>query len=225
MHRSMPRSMHTRLATAPLAFALVCTTALAQEGQGEPAPAAKDEPTVLAVGDTVPKDVQLTDTDGKPFSFEQARGKVVAIHFWSTTCPWEKAAEPKLMKLASDFAERDVVVVAINANRGEIGEPPAPDAFAAEDEDARPYPELRKKAGQVKFNHRILIDHGGEVARLLAAKSTPHCFVIDKKGVLVYSGALDDNGRGEVKQQYVRDAVEAALAGREVETSTTRPYG
>jgi thiol-disulfide isomerase/thioredoxin len=202
--------------------------ALAQEGRDAPAkapPAQEQKPAVLQVGDTMPAGVQLTDTAGKPFSFQEARGKVVAIHFWSTTCPWEKAAQPKLMQLAKNLEGKDAVVVAIAANHEEIGGPPQPEAFAAKDETARPYAGLRRKAEEVHFNHRILVDHGGAVARLLAAKTTPHCFVIDKQGVLVYSGGLDDNGRGAPKQQYLRDAVEAALAGKAVGTATTRPYG
>ncbi len=206
---------------------LTAGAAVAQQGEAppKPAPARQPEPAPLQIGDTVPEDLQLTDTAGKTFSFKDARGKVVAIHFWSTSCPWEKAAEPKLMQLCKDLDGKDAVVVAINCNQPEIGEQPKPEAFAAADPAARPYANLRKKAEQVQMNHRVLVDHGGTVATLLAAKTTPHCFVIDKKGVLVYSGALDDSGRGEPKQHYLRDAVEAALAGKTVETATTRPYG
>jgi thiol-disulfide isomerase/thioredoxin len=190
-----------------------------------PAPAQPAKPTVLQVGDTVPEDLQLVDTTGKSFAFKEARGKVVAIHFWSTTCPWEKAAEPKLMQLCKDLTGKDAIMVAINSNAGEIGERPDAAAFDAKDEAARPYANLRKKAEAVQMNHRVLVDHGGTAARLLQAKSTPHCFVVDAKGVLVYSGALDDNGRGEPKQHYLRDAVDAALAGKKVEPATTKPYG
>jgi thiol-disulfide isomerase/thioredoxin len=217
-------------------------TAAAQQGETPPKPAPAQEPksqdpkpqdarsqdakaAVLQVGDAVPEDVQLTDTAGKPFSFKEARGKVVAIHFWSTTCPWEKAAEPKLMQLRKDLDGKDAILVAINCNQPEIGEQPKPEAFAAKDPASRPYAGLRAKAEEVQFNHRILVDHGGTVGKLLQAKTTPHCFVVDKKGVLVYSGALDDSGRGEPKQHYLREAIEAALVGKKVETATTKPYG
>ena len=200
--------------------------AIAQAGETPPKPAPAQEPkAVLEIGDTVPGDLRLTDTAGKPFSFEEARGKVVVIHFWSTTCPWEKAAEPKLMQLCKDLEGKDALVVAINCNQNEIGEKPEPAAFTAEDADARPYASLRKKAEAVQFNHRVLVDHGGTAGKLLQAKTTPHCFVVDQKGVLVYSGALDDSGRGEPKQHYLRDAAMAALAGKKVETATTKPYG
>jgi thiol-disulfide isomerase/thioredoxin len=219
-----------KVALATLAFA---GGPRAQEG-GDAKPAApppqaqadaKKAPAALGVGDTVPADVTLTDTAGAPFKFGDARGKVVVIHFWSIICPAEKAAEPKLMQMVDHFAGKDVVVVGIAANQAELGDKPEAQAFTLEDEAARPYADIRAKAAKVDFNHRILIDHGADVAKLLAAKSTPHCFVIDKKGVLVYSGALDDNMRGEAKTHYVRDAAEAALAGRAVEPATTKPYG
>lgn len=185
----------------------------------------KEAPAVLKVGDTVPADVALIDTDGKAFTFGDVRGKVAVIHFWSTICPAEKAAEPKLMQLTDDLADKNVVVLAINANQPEIGARPTAEQFETKDAAAHPYAKLRAKAEQVKFNHRILVDHGATVAKLLEAKCTPHCFVIDAKGVLVYSGALDDNMRGDAKTQYLRDATEAALAGKPVEPTTTKPYG
>lgn len=227
--------------TSALLALSVTAGLLAQEGQkesppskgdpgtakSEPQEASEKKPLVLDVGATVPETTVLHDTEGKPFRFKDARGKTVVIHFWSTVCPAEEGAEPKLMKLAKDFAEKDVIVVAIAANQNEIGAKPDPEAFEAKDPKDRPYAELRAEAERVKFNHRILVDHGAEVANLLAARTTPHCFVIDPKGVLVYSGALDDDprGRGEAKSPYVHDAVTAALEGRDVEPATTRPYG
>ena len=234
----MPSMFKTALVTLSFAAGL-----LAQEGEGakpqkpqKPAtpPAqgadqgqasAKKAPAVLQVGDTVPADVALHDTAGKPFKFGDARGKVVVLHFWSISCPAEKAAEPKLMAMTEHFEGKDVLVYGIAANQAEIGQKPDPEAFTLEDEATRPYADIRAKAEKVEFNHPILLDHGADVAKMLAAKTTPHCFVIDKKGVLVYSGALDDNMRGEAKTHYVRDAAEAALAGRSVEPSTTKPYG
>lgn len=197
------------------------------KAEGRTQDPAEEKPLVLEVGATVPGTVGLRDTAGQPFTFEDVRGKTVVIHFWSIVCPAEKAAEPKLLKLADDYREKDVVVLAIAANAREIGEEPAPEAFEAEKPEDRPYADLRAKAEAVEFNHRILVDHGGRIARLFAARTTPHCFVVDPNGVLVYSGALDDDqrGRGDAKNPYVQNAVEAVLAERAVEPSTTRPYG
>jgi thiol-disulfide isomerase/thioredoxin len=212
-----------------LAVAVLASTATAQ-APGAPArpqdPPKAAEPAVLNVGDQVPAGLKLATLDGKEFTFQEVRGKTVVIHFWSTVCPSEKVAEPKLMKLAGDYQDKDVVTLAINANQNEIGPRPEPAAF--QDKKNLPYGELRAKAKESGMNHGVLVDHGGDVARLLAAKTTPHCFVVDAKGTLVYSGALDDDPVGKLgdgARQYVRMAVDAARAGKTVETPTTRPYG
>lgn len=188
----------------------------------------KETPKVLELGAVVPKETKLTDLEGKEFTFGELRGKTVVIHFWSITCPWEKAAEPKLMKIASDYADKDVVVLAINSNQNEIGKQPEAAAFQAKEAKERPYADIRAHADEVEFNHKILVDHGGDVAHYFAAKTTPHCFVLDTTGKLVYTGALDNDGRdtlGDKAKRYVRDAVDAVLAGKKVETDTTKPYG
>jgi thiol-disulfide isomerase/thioredoxin len=214
-----------------LAAALCAAAAMAQEAPPAGKPAqdpAKAEPTILKIGDQVPPGTKLSTLDGKEFTFKEVRGKTVVIHFWSTVCPSEPVAEPKLLKLASDYRDKDVVVLAINANQNEIGARPEPAAFESKDKKSLPYASLRAKAEKVGMNHSVLVDHGGDVARLLAARSTPHCFVIDGKGTLAYSGALDDDAGGDLgdgAKQYVRMAVEAVRAGKPVETSTTKPYG
>ncbi len=206
---------------------------LAQEAQppakpAEPAAfAAAAEPAVVSsvtVGEATPADFALADVDGKMVKFGDLRGRIVIAHFWSIKCPWEKAAEPKLLQIAADH--RDAVVLAINSNLDEIGEPPSAAAFAAEDDGDKPYAAIRAHAKEVAFNHRILIDHGGHAAHLLSGKTTPHCFVFDGDGVLRYEGALDDDPRdnkGDAAKNYVRLAVAALQAGKEVATTSTKP--
>lgn len=221
-----------------LPFALLATAmgvpALAQEGGAKTAPAAaaqdpaEKKPVVLAVGSTVAADVALTDLDGKQFKFGDLRGKTVVIHFWSITCPWEKVAEPKLMQIATDYKDKDVVVLAINSNANEIGAQPEAADFATDDAKKKPYASIRKHVEKTEFNHKVLVDHSGDVARLFAAKTTPHCYVLTAEGKVAYSGALDNDGKNELgdkAQHYVRLAVDAVKAGKEVETSSTRPYG
>ncbi len=186
----------------------------------------KAAPATLAVGTALPADLKLLDADGKEFAFKDHQGKVVMVHFWSTTCPWERVAEPKLNQLATDFKGKDVVVLAINANKGEIGEQPEAAAFSAKEDKDKPYHGIRKQLAKV--NHKVVFDHTGDVGRLFGAKTTPHCFVIDQKGVLAYAGGLDNDGKSEdvpAENQYVRLAINALLAGKPVETSTSKPYG
>jgi thiol-disulfide isomerase/thioredoxin len=199
----------------------------AKEPAKEPAKAPAP-PQVLALGGELPKDLVLRDLDGKEQKFGLLRGKVVVFHFWSSTCPYEELAEPKLIRLAADFANKDVAVFGIASNHGEIGEAPDPKAFEQKDADQRPYAALRRQVAQVGCNHPILVDHGGTVAKLLGAQTTPHCFVFDPKGLLRYRGALDDSPNSETgadTKQYVRVAVEALRAGEQVPLAETKPYG
>lgn len=77
--------------------------------------------------------------------------------------------------------------------------------------------------------HKIL-DVDGSIGHLYGAKTTPHMFVIDQNGVLVYSGAIDDNNSYkpetvEGAKNYVREALKSLKEGKPVETSSTQPYG
>lgn len=189
----------------------------------EAAPVAKP----MGIGDALPKGLVFRTIDGKQQSLDELRGKVVVFHFWSTTCPWEVVAEPKINALSAAFADKGVVVLGIAANAKELGPVPEAKAFDEKDETKRPYGALRAKAKESKINHTILVDHAAELGHLLDGKTTPHCFVFDKDGVLQYQGALDDDGQGKKENPiaYVREAVTALLAGEKPGVQTTKPYG
>jgi hypothetical protein len=75
-----------------------------------------------------------------------------------------------------------------------------------------------------------LLDADGTIGRLYQAKTTPHMFVIDPKGNLIYQGAIDDKpttDQADVKtaHNYLNDALSAAMAGKPVPVASTRPYG
>ena len=203
----------------PLALGTLALSTPAQEKPAAPENASAPAVKTYKLGSTVEEALTLTDLDGKSMTFKDLRGKVVLIHFWSMTCPYEEVADPKVVELEKRWKDnKDVVILAINANSTEIGATKPADGYAAVKEHA-------KKKG---FTHRILADHGNKLADLFQAKSTPHCFVLDKKGVIVYAGGLDDDPKGDkgtATQQYARDAVEAALAGKEVTVKESKPYG
>jgi thiol-disulfide isomerase/thioredoxin len=177
----------------------------------------------LKVGAVVDEKLTVRDIDGKEMSFKDLRGKVVFIHFWSTSCPYEKNANPKTIALADMYKGKDVVCLAIDANSNEIGTPPAKDAKPSET-----YTDIRKKLADDKMSFPVYADHGNKLADLFGAQHTPHCFVINQKGVLVYAGGLDndpDNAKGKEAKQYVKDAIDQTLAGKEVTTKTSEAYG
>ncbi len=77
------------------------------------------------------------------------------------------------------------------------------------------------------FPYAVLQDPDGTVGKSYAAKTTPHMYVIDEKGVLRYVGAIDDDARGKAEKpsNHVKAAVDALLTGKPVPASTTEPYG
>ena len=190
-----------------LAAALVCIAPASIRGQAS---------TPFQVGTVVPKDVALKDIFGKDHTLGEYRGKVVFIHFWSIVCPYEKLAEPKCIALQKEYGDK-LVEIAINANQGEL----KADATGS-------YANLRDHVQQAGVNFLVAVDPGNTLTDLFGGTNTPHCFVLDKDGALKYSGALDDDPRGEKGAQataYVRNAIEAVLAGQPVAAPKTKPYG
>lgn len=190
-----------------VAAALVCAAPARIHGQAS-AP--------FEIGQVVPKDVVLKDIFGKDHALGEYRSKIVFIHFWSIVCPYEKAAEPKCIALQKEYGDR-LVEIAINANQGELKADPTGN-----------YANLRDHVQQAGVNFLVTVDPGNKLTDQFGGTNTPHCFVLDKNGTLQYSGALDDDPRGDKgaqTKQYVRDAIEAVLAGQAVATPKTKPYG
>jgi thiol-disulfide isomerase/thioredoxin len=184
----------------------------------------EDEVKPLEIGSTVPETVRLMDFEGKPTSFKDLRGKIVIVHFWSDRCPAEKHADPVFLAMEKKYADsKDVVLLGIASNQNELGAKPAEG-----DDYAKHYESLRKKRDEVGYKHTILADHGNVVSDLFGAKSTPHCFVVDQKGVLQYAGALDDDlpgKKGDQATNYLVNAASALLEGKKPEVASTKPYG
>lgn len=190
----------------------------------------EQKPKVLKIGDQVDPTLVLKDLFGKEHHLVQKKDdKVTLLVFYSIQCPWMKPALPKLQAVQEEYAKRGVTLLAINSNVTEIGKEPQK---ATEKEDGTmtvPYfdqVEHHKKHG-LKFP--VLVDHGNVVADLFAATATPHCFVIDTKGVLRYEGGIDDDPRGaksdEEREDWLRLALDAVLAGEKVEKAETREHG
>jgi thiol-disulfide isomerase/thioredoxin len=211
-----------KLLTFVAAIGVLLAVPLAAQEQKEKeklaTPASAEKPA-YKLGSVVDEKLVLTDLDGKSMTFKDLRGKVVMIHFWSMTCPFEEVADPKVAALEKRWKDnKDVVVLAIAANSTEIGEKKPADNYAAIREH------LKKKG----LTNAVYADHGNKLADLFQAKSTPHCFVLDRKGSIVYAGGLDDDpkgDKGEATQQFARDAVEAALSGKEPAVKESKPYG
>jgi peroxiredoxin len=128
-------------------------------------------------------------------------------------CPYVQAWEGRLSAIASDYADRGVRVVAVNSND-----------VVSHPEDS--FEEMQKRSREQGFTFEYLYDEPQAVAQALGAERTPEVFVYDRDRQLRYHGAIDDN-RDEtgVSQQYLRDALDALLAGSDPAVAETPAVG
>ena len=209
--------MITRSAACAL-VALLCFSATSL-ADSPPAPAeAPAAPVTAAVGSPAP-DFTLTDTDGKTVTLSSFRGKIVVLEWFNPDCPFVVNAHGEkgvLRSMASAWAAKNVAWLAINSS-GEGKQGHGLD---------------RNKTARTGYamSHPVLLDPAGSVGRSYGAKTTPHVFVIDAKGTLIYKGAVDNAPMGEIPEGSVREpwlqtALEEAVAGKPVTKADTRSYG
>jgi peroxiredoxin len=172
----------------------------------------------LKVGDPAP-DFSLPNLDGKTVSLKESRGdskdaKIVVVDFWSAMCPYSKAWDARLKEIQRDYAPKGVVLLAVDPNK-------------PSHESKEQIAAYVKEAG-IPFP--VLLDPEAKVADLYGGQATPHCFVIGKDGKVAYMGAIDSNTSPDLKtgegvKNHLRDALDALLAGKPVETATTKAVG
>lgn len=159
---------------------------------------------------------ELKDLSGKTVKLADFKGKIVVLEWFNPECPFvvkHHKVNPTFRTLNEEFKSKDVVFLAINSS--------------AKGKQGHGLELNKEKASEFKIEYPILLDESGTVGQAYGARTTPHCFVINKDGVLVYKGAIDDNNdRKEAgKTNYVKVALDAVLAGKPVEKTETRPYG
>ncbi len=185
--------------TTPLRSAVLCATVLLS------APALAAE-----VGQPAPA-FNLKDEVGASHALDQYRGKIVILEWTNPECPFVQRhyGGKTMQRTLSSFAGKKVVWLAVDSTSHNT--PAKSKAWKAE--QAFPYP--------------VLQDQSGEVGHAYGAKTTPHMFVIDEKGVLRYAGGIDDDprGRSTTPTNYVEKAVNALVTGKAVSPSTSDPYG
>ena len=185
--------------------------------------AAPEYPT-LALGAVAP-DFRLPGVDGKTNSLSDFKdAKVLVMVFTCTHCPTAQLYEERMKALVTDYGTQGVAVVAVSCSSqaglrlDELSWTDLDDSF----------PAMKLRAEDRGFNFPYLYD--GDAPQAVSAAygpvATPHVFVFDAARRLRYLGRIDDDERGRnIKVHYVRDAVEALLAGREPPVTQTRPIG
>jgi peroxiredoxin len=149
----------------------------------------------------------LRDLDGHPHALSHYHGRVVVLNFWSAECEWSKRADAALAEWKPGWgSELEWISIAPNANEN--------------------LDQLRTEADR-RGLPLILHDPDRTVADLYGAEMTPHFFVIDPTGVIRYAGALDDVTfrQTEPTRNYLKEAVDAVLAGEPPDAENTQPYG
>ncbi len=163
-------------------------------------------------------DFILKNVDGKNISlidYKNAKGFIIV--FTCNHCPFAKLYPERMSKLNTRYKTLGVPLIAISSTD-----------TTAYDEDT--YPKMITKAKQENFNFPYLFDGSQATAKNFGAQKTPHAFVVWKekgKYVIKYNGAIDDNGAEpeKVKIQFVANAVNALLQGKEIEIAETKSLG
>lgn len=165
-------------------------------------------------------DFTLTDIAGKAVKLSDFKGRHVVLEWVNPHCPYvaKHYDSGNMQAVQKDATVRKVVWLSIASTH------PGHHEYAGEKDMARWQQE--KKAAPA----HTMLDKDGKVGRLYGARTTPHMFVIDPKGMVVYAGAIDDKrstSREDVKtaKNHVRAALDATLAGKPVPNASNPPYG
>lgn len=165
-------------------------------------------------------DFQLTDVDGKKRTLSELKGQWVVLEWVNHGCPFVRKHYDggNMQALQKEFTARRVRWLSVcSSAEGKQGH-----MTPAE------WRETIKTNGSAAT--AVLLDPHGDVGRLYGAKTTPHMFIIDPKGVLVYQGAIDDTASADSADipsstNYVRESLNQGLAGKTIECAETKPYG
>jgi hypothetical protein len=162
----------------------------------------------------------LTDTGGKTVHLADYRGKYVVLEWTNPECPFVRKhyGSGNMQGLQKEWGAKDVVWLSINSTSAN-------------------HPEWKTPAQMAEWIHTqgaapaaALLDGTSATGRAYAAKTTPHMFVVDPAGAVIYNGAIDDRrsanpADAKAARNYVRAALTESLAGKPVTVATTTPYG
>jgi peroxiredoxin len=172
-----------------------------------------------AVGTTAP-DFSLTDSKGKTQTVSQYKGKYVVLEWFNPDCPFVKKhyGSGNMQKLQEEFTGKGVVWLSIDSSA-----PGLEGNLTAE--------QAEKKIAEWKTKQTaFVLDPDGKAGRSYGAKNTPHMFVINPEGKIIYEGAIDSKATPNPSDiagstNYVKVALEESMGGKTVSNANTKPYG
>ncbi|MDR3608140.1 MAG: redoxin domain-containing protein [Oligoflexia bacterium] len=173
----------------------------------------------VQVGAAAP-DFQGTDSNGHVHKLSSYRGKFVVLEWHNQGCPYVKKhyTSGNMQRLQKQWTKKGVVWLSI------LSSAPGKEGYV-DGKQENIYLKKIKAAPTA-----AILDPTGAIGKLYGAKTTPHMFVINQQGKLIYNGAIDDKESTDIadvpkSRNYVSEALSAAFAGKAVEVPTTRPYG
>lgn len=192
------------LLLAPLPLLLTSLPALAQTAAvGQPAP-----------------DFSALDTTGKTVKLSDFKGKHVVLEWTNPGCPFvvKHYGSGNMPALQKEFTGKGVVWLAINSTETGSADYRKPADLAT------------WLASQKATPTATLMDESGRIGKAYGARTTPHMYIVNPQGVLVYAGGIDSIPSAQVEDiktatNYVRQSLNEALAGKPISAAVTRPYG
>ena len=162
----------------------------------------------------------LPDANGKTHTLAESKGKYVVLEWFNPECPFVKKhyGSGNMQRLQEEFTGKGVVWMSIDSSaKGKEGNLTAEQAT--------------KQIADWKMNHTtLLLDAEGKAGQAYGAKNTPHMFIINPEGNVVYQGAIDSKATPNTADiasstNYVKVALDEALAGKAISNASTKPYG
>ena len=162
----------------------------------------------------------ITDTAGKAVQLADYKGKYVVLEWTNPECPFVRShySSGNMQGLQKEWGSRNVVWLTINSTNASHSEFKAPREMAS------------WMQAQGAAPAATLLDSTSATGRAYSAKTTPHMFVVDPGGKVVYAGAIDDKrstnpADAKSAHNYVRAALTEAMSGKPVTVANTTPYG
>jgi peroxiredoxin len=170
----------------------------------------------IPVGSTAPlTEVKMKDVSGKDVSIKDAMNENgVLIMFSCNTCPYVIKNQQRTKAIADFALKNKTGVIIINSN-------------VAQRDDADSYKAMQDYAEKQGYKYYYTVDENAAVADAFGATRTPEVFLVDANGKLVYKGAIDDNpsDAGNVKKEFLKEAIVENTAGKPVSVKESRSVG
>lgn len=170
----------------------------------------------LPIGAPLPKaEVVVKDVSGKSISLAAAKQENgLLVMFTCNTCPYVIRNQGRTKEVCAYAANRKVGVILLNANEGDRN-------------GGNSFEEMQAYAKAQGYSWYYALDDKSVLADAFGANRTPECYLFDKKGILIYHGAIDDSpgDPGQVKRHHLQSAIDEMLSGKEVTVKETRSVG